>query len=71
MKAVSGQENSPLPNRKMIRIIEIPTIGIEVMVVKPGASEWALDIIKHIDANEVLDDRWESRKIRNRVAHSL
>ncbi|KAF5442795.1 hypothetical protein F2P56_035417 [Juglans regia] len=32
------------------------------------ASDWARDILKYLDANEVLDDRQEARKIRNRAA---
>lgn len=48
----------------MIKTIEIPTIGIEIAKVKPGASEWALDIIKYRDTHELLDSKWEARKIQ-------
>ncbi|XP_041011349.1 uncharacterized protein LOC121255135 [Juglans microcarpa x Juglans regia] len=33
-----------------------------------GAPEWALDIVKYIDANEVPNDRCEARKIRNKAS---
>ncbi|XP_042962483.1 uncharacterized protein LOC122296752 [Carya illinoinensis] len=52
----------------VIETVEIPTMGIEVVEVKPGAPGWALDIIKYIDANEVHDDTWEARKIKNTAA---
>lgn len=52
----------------MVRIVEVPAIGVEVMEVKPKTPEWALDIIKYVDANELLDNRWEARKIRNRIS---
>lgn len=28
-----------------------------------------MDIVKYLDANKLPDDRWEAKKIRNRVAH--
>lgn len=51
----------------MTRNVEVPSIGIKVMEVKPRALEWALDIIKYIDANDLPDNRSKDRKIRNRV----
>lgn len=53
----------------MIRTVEIPTVGIEVVKVKSRAPEWALNIIKYIDTNEVPAYRWKAKKIRNRAAH--
>lgn len=41
----------------------MPTKGIEVVEIRQGAPEWAMDIIRYIDTNELLDNRWEARKI--------
>ena len=49
----------------MVKTVEVPVVGIKFIEVKFGAPEWALDIIKYIDANKLPDN--EARKIRNRV----
>lgn len=67
MRATFGQENSPLPRQTVVRIVEVPSMGIEVMEVKPGALELALDIIKYLDDNEVPNDKLEARKNGNRA----
>lgn len=52
----------------VIRTVEIPAVGIEVVEVKLRALEWTLDIIRYIDVNEVPNDKWEDKKIRSRAA---
>lgn len=49
-------------------MIEIPIIGIKVSKVKSGASEWALDVIKYLNARELPNKKWEAKKVKNRVA---
>lgn len=46
----------------MFRTVEIPIVRIEIVEAKLRALEWAMDIIRYIDANEVPNDRWEARK---------
>lgn len=52
----------------VFRTFEALVVGIEVMEVKSGAPKRALDIIKYLDTNEVLDNMWEATKNKNRVA---
>lgn len=43
-------------------------MGIEATEIGPGVPEWASNILKYLDANEVPGDRWVAKKIRNQVA---
>ena len=49
----SGQEDSPLLEQMVIKIVKIPAVEIKVVEVKPGTPEWALDIIKYIATNNL------------------
>lgn len=67
-RRASRRENSPLPELMVVRIVKEPAVGIEVVEVEPRALEWALDIIRYLDPNEVPNNMWEAKKISNRVA---
>lgn len=49
----------------MIIIVDAPAVGAEISEVRPGALEWAAEIIIYLDAKE----KWEARKVKRRVAH--
>lgn len=49
-------------------MIDVPVVGIEVLKIRAGALEWALDVIKYLDANKLPDEKWEVRKVKNWAA---
>lgn len=57
MRMASEQESAPLPKQMVFKTIEVPTVGIEVMEIKPRASAWAADIIRYLDASKMPDNR--------------
>ncbi|KAF5476454.1 hypothetical protein F2P56_008167 [Juglans regia] len=66
-RVVSGQEDLPLPKQVVISIVGMSVIGDEISEVRPMAPKWATDIIKYLDTNELPDDKWQARKIKNKV----
>lgn len=57
-----------MPDNTVVKTIEVPTVGIEVMMIQPKIPDWAADIIKYLETDEMPEDRQEARKIRNRGA---
>lgn len=49
----------------------MPTIRVDILEVRLGAPEWATDIIKYLNADKLHDDKWEGRKIKNRVSRFI
>lgn len=57
-------EDFHLPWEVKKRIIEIPTIGLEVCVIGVNDPEWASDINKYLDTGELPKGKKEARKTR-------
>lgn len=60
-------EESALQWEAAARILEILTIKSKVLEIRPGASEWELDVIKHLDTRKLLHEKLEVRKIKNKT----
>lgn len=67
-RTTSSMEEYALPCEAVNKILEIPTTRIDVLEVRPGAPEWALDVIIYLSARELLDKKWETRKVKNKEA---
>ncbi|XP_040996255.1 uncharacterized protein LOC121242478 [Juglans microcarpa x Juglans regia] len=66
-QAMSGQEDSRLPEHTIAQKVNFPSIEAEVSIVWPREPKMALDMIKYLDTNEVPSDKGEARKVRNRA----
>lgn len=63
-----SRRTSTLPKQMIIRMVEIPLVGVKVIDVQPEALDWARDTIKYLDNREQPEDQQEARKVRRRVA---
>lgn len=45
----------------MIKTMDAPTVGAKISEVRPGAPEWATEIIRYLDANNLPVEKWEER----------
>ncbi|XP_040998929.1 uncharacterized protein LOC121244787 [Juglans microcarpa x Juglans regia] len=52
----------------MVRTVEVPTVGIEVMTIQPGTPDEAASIVRYLETGKVSEDRQKVRKVRNRAA---
>ncbi|XP_042980030.1 uncharacterized protein LOC122310215 [Carya illinoinensis] len=68
--APKGQEVAlPWPVER--RVIEIPTMGIEVGVLGSSTPDWASSIVEYLDGRKLLEAKEEARNIKKRAARFL
>lgn len=62
-RAALGQEDSPLPKHVVSRTVDLLLIEVTVVAIQPNYLDWALDVVKYLDNNEMPDDRQEAQKV--------
>lgn len=65
---MSGLEDSTLPDNTVIKIVELPAAGIEVLTIQPRVPNWVANIVKYLETGVTSEDKQEARKIKNRAA---
>lgn len=64
----SRQEDSTLLDNTMVRTVEVPTVGVEVMIIQPRTPDWAASTIRYLEIGKVPEDRQKQRKVKNIAA---
>lgn len=67
MAEAASRQCTHLAEHIVTWIVEFLAIGTEISVVITNQPEWALDITRYLNTDEVLGDKDEAQKVRNRA----
>lgn len=65
MRYLGSEGHPPLPEQTVLRMFDVPVMRVEALEIRLREPELALEVTKYLDTNDLPDEKWEVRKVKN------